>query len=92
MIEIVKKEDCCGCKGCSQICPKQCISMYEDVEGFLYPKVDKEACIDCHLCEKVCPVLHQGEPRKTQRVYAAKNMYDEIRVASSSGGVYTLLA
>ena len=92
MIEIVKKEDCCGCKGCSQICPKQCISMYEDVEGFLYPKVDKEACIDCHLCEKVCPVLHQGEPRKTQRVYAAKNMDDEIRVASSSGGVFTLLA
>ncbi|MEG2675370.1 MAG: F420H(2):quinone oxidoreductase, partial [Muribaculaceae bacterium] len=53
MIVITKKSDCCGCWACAQCCPKQCISMDEDSEGFLYPKVDASLCIDCKLCEKV---------------------------------------
>ena len=92
MIEIKDKKDCCGCSACVQKCPKQCISLKEDDEGFLYPVVDKEACIDCGLCEKVCPVLHQGEPHKPLKVYAAKNQDEEIRRQSSSGGIFTLLA
>lgn len=43
MIEIKEKAFCCGCNACVQRCPKQCISMYEDEEGFLYPQVDKLA-------------------------------------------------
>ena len=46
MIEIIDKHSCCGCSSCVQKCPKKCISMYEDDEGFLYPVVDKEKCID----------------------------------------------
>jgi len=92
MIEIKDKKDCCGCSACVQKCPKQCISLKEDNEGFLYPEVDKSICIDCGLCEKVCPVLHQCEPRKPLKVYAAKNLDEEIRRQSSSGGVFTLLA
>ena len=92
MIQIKDKKDCCGCSACVQKCPKQCISLKEDDEGFLYPVVDKEACIDCGLCEKVCPVLHQGEPHKPLKVYAAKNQDEEIRRQSSSGGIFTLLA
>ncbi len=92
MIEIKDKKGCCGCSACVQKCPKQCISLKEDNEGFLYPIVDKESCIDCGLCEKVCPVLHQGEPHKPLQVYAAKNEDEEIRRQSSSGGIFTLLA
>lgn len=92
MIEIVDKKDCCGCSACVQRCPKQCIKLKEDNEGFLYPEVNKSICIDCGLCEKVCPVLHQCEPRKSLKVYAAKNLDEEIRRQSSSGGVFTLLA
>lgn len=92
MIQIKDKKDCCGCSACVQKCPKQCISLKEDTEGFLYPVVDNEACIDCGLCEKVCPVLHQGEPHKPLKVYAAKNRDEEIRRQSSSGGIFTLLA
>lgn len=92
MIEIINKKDCCGCSACVQKCPKQCISLKEDEEGFLYPVVDKDICIDCGLCEKVCPVLHQGEERKPLKVYAAKNQNEEIRLQSSSGGVFTLFA
>lgn len=92
MIEIKDKSLCCGCHACLNACPKQCIAMHEDNEGFLYPFVDKEKCIDCGLCEKVCPVINQGEPRKPLKVYAAKNRDEAIRMQSSSGGIFTLIA
>lgn len=57
MIKIRRKEDCCGCHACAQVCPKQCIVMTYDEEGFLYPKVDESLCIDCGTCERACPWL-----------------------------------
>ena len=92
MINIQNKPDCCGCSACVQRCPKQCISLHEDEEGFLYPKVDIDTCIDCGLCEKVCPVIHQAEERIPLDVFAAKNPNEVIRMESSSGGVFTQLA
>lgn len=92
MIDIIRKEDCVGCNACVQRCPKTCISMEADEQGFLYPKVDLDRCIDCHLCEKVCPVINQSEPRKPLGTYAAKNKDTEIQRQSSSGGVFFALA
>ena len=92
MIQIIEKEKCCGCNACVQKCPKSCIAMQEDKEGFFYPLVDMEFCIDCGLCEKVCPVINQNESRKPFKAYAARNNNEEIRMQSSSGGVFTLLA
>lgn len=92
MIEITKKEECCGCSACVHICPKHSISFQEDKEGFLYPRVDLETCVDCGLCEKVCPIINQESERKPLGVYAAKNEDESIRLKSSSGGVFTLLA
>ena len=92
MISITQKQDCCGCNACAQICPKQCITMQEDNEGFLYPRVDSENCIDCHLCERICPVSNHGMERKPLKVYAAINRDEEIRKRSSSGGIFTALA
>lgn len=92
MITIYNKQDCCGCNACVQRCPKQCITMKPDNEGFLYPIVDTATCIDCGLCEKVCPVINQGEPKEPLKVYAAYNKDEEIRLQSSSGGIFTLLA
>jgi coenzyme F420-reducing hydrogenase beta subunit len=66
--------------------------MLSDEEGFLYPHVDVTICIECNLCEKVCPVINQNEPRKPFHVYAAKNADEEIRLKSSSGGLFTGLA
>lgn len=92
MITITDKSQCCGCSACAQRCPKQCISMQMDNEGFLYPQVDISKCVDCHLCEKVCPVINQYDTRTPLKVYAAKNSDDEVRRLSSSGGIFTLLA
>ena len=92
MIKIIDKEQCCGCSACLHICPKHSITFKEDKEGFLYPHVNTETCIDCGLCERVCPVLNQNEERIPEKVYAAKHEDDEIRMKSSSGGIFTLLA
>ena len=64
MIEIKRKEECCGCHGCINICPKQCISMEIDDEGFWYPNVDKSKCINCDLCIKVCQIYNDLPKKK----------------------------
>lgn len=92
MVDIERKEECCGCQACVESCPKKCISLEVDNEGFWYPLVNGDDCINCHLCEKVCPIINRQEERRPIDVYAAKNPNDEIREESSSGGVFTLLA
>lgn len=92
MIQLVDKSLCCGCTACASVCPKQCITMQEDEEGFLYPVVNASLCIDCNLCQKVCPELHHMNVRMPLHVYAAKHKDEQVRLASSSGGIFTLLA
>lgn len=92
MINLIDKSKCSGCHACANICPKYCIQMISDAEGFWYPKVDKDKCINCDLCEKVCPIIHAQKTENNPIAYAAYNKNQEIRLDSSSGGVFTLLA
>ena len=92
MIQITEKYNCSGCHACKSVCPKSCITMEEDGEGFKYPKANAELCINCGLCERVCPILHHQTNCNTPTAYAAINIDDEIRANSSSGGIYYLLA
>lgn len=92
MIKIQDKQDCCGCSACVQRCPKHCISMKEDEEGFLYPVVDESLCINCGLCEKTCPIINRPEKLPVMKVLAVKNRNEKERMASSSGGVFIALA
>lgn len=92
MITIEHKKDCCGCSACMETCPRHCITLQADREGFYYPAVDMEKCIDCNLCVNVCPVVHQKQPTRPDRIFAAINPDEETRLQSSSGGVFSLLA
>ncbi len=74
MIQIKDKSACCGCAACVQICPKQCISLKEDKEGFLYPTVNRNLCIECGKCETVCPKLHSFEAHEPLKVFAAQHV------------------
>lgn len=58
-----RKEECCGCSACVNICQKHAIHMEQDEKGYLYPAIAQELCVDCRLCEKVCP-LKEGEKEK----------------------------
>lgn len=92
MIQINNKKDCCGCAACVQRCPKQCITMQLDDEGFYYPQVDTATCIDCGFCEKVCPVINQDESRLPIQCIAARGKQESIVKNSSSAGIFYLLA
>lgn len=92
MIELSSKQNCTGCSACANICPRGCIKMTADEEGFLYPKVNEEMCMDCGLCENVCPMLHKPQQHELLAVYGAKNNDDAVRFTSSSGGMFTLFA
>ena len=56
MITIKEKAKCSGCYSCINICPKKCIEMREDEEGFEYPQIDESKCVRCCQCIRVCPI------------------------------------
>lgn len=93
MIEIKNKKNCCGCSACYSICPKNCIEMKADEEGFLYPNVNKDLCINCGLCEKVCPIINKAEEKVfEQEGYLVQNKDGKIRKESTSGGAFSAIA
>ena len=67
MIQIIDKTKCCGCTACESICPRKCITMQADKEGFVYPSVSLESCVNCNLCEKVCPVIHNTKRKEIKQ-------------------------
>lgn len=91
LYEIAGKRSCTGCGACVCVCPVSCIQMVENKEGFFYPVIDHTQCIGCKKCYKVCP----NEPEDDEDVVAVLAGYSynrDIRLTSSSGGVFTHLA
>ncbi|MDE7251836.1 MAG: Coenzyme F420 hydrogenase/dehydrogenase, beta subunit C-terminal domain [Acetatifactor sp.] len=98
-MKIDDKVNCCGCGACSLVCPKKCIQMKKDEEGFLYPEVDEQQCVNCGKCEAVCAIRDASATREDK-----EGIFDEpvaiggwhkdagIREKSSSGGAFTLFA
>ena len=83
---------CTGCYACMNICPKNCISMEDNGEGFLYPHIDMDKCIDCGRCESVCPVISEPELSRQTLAFAIKSRNDSERNKSTSGGIFSVLA
>lgn len=84
---------CTGCGACFNACSKQAISMKENEEGYLYPFIDESRCVNCGICNKVCPAINPPAfHAEATNVYAAWNKDTEIRLDSSSGGIFDPLA
>lgn len=96
MIKIQRKEDCCGCKACGDVCAHNSIKFKVDEEGNWYPVVNMDTCVDCGLCENVCPILHSdfsdlnNSTNPESYILQASNLND--RLESASGAAYTLIA
>lgn len=88
----ILKSECCGCSACALVCPKDAITMKEDFEGFLYPVVNHDKCIDCNLCVKACVKRENPQTVAYEESYphvkAVMNNMEEVRLNSSSGGIF----
>lgn len=82
----IVKEKCVGCRSCEQICPKKCIDIKPNYEGFLYPSIKDDECIHCGLCIKACPTKNEFQHRNEPiSVWGFKNKSEDI-MQSASGG------
>lgn len=84
---ICEKGKCNGCFACFNICPKKAISMVEDENGFIYPKIDESKCINCGLCRKVCPSLEDCSFKSSINCYACQQKDQDKLSKSTSGGL-----
>lgn len=91
-IDIKDKTQCYGCSACYAVCPVDAIEMKQDERGFFYPVVETTRCVKCDLCRDVCPFLNGNEHHHPLAIYAAKNRNNDIRISSSSGGVFSEIA
>lgn len=85
---------CTVCGACQNICPRNCISMKLDDEGFLKFHINEERCIQCNLCIGTCPANGYNDfvVKTKPTAFLCWNLNDNVRRQSSSGGIFTLLA
>lgn len=91
-IEIIKPEKCTGCFGCYNACPFNAIAMKINKDGFFMPFISK-SCNKCGNCQDFCPVISKNKndtEKKFQEptFYAGWSNNDDIRLKSSSGGIF----
>lgn len=82
---------CYGCFACANICPKNCIELKQDAEGFFMPEADNSECIECGLCDKVC-IIDRDKPdylpvHTHPACYYGYLKNDGLRKRSASGGI-----
>jgi len=88
---VVTLGKCTGCMTCYNCCPNKAISIGEKHDGFSYPQIQKNKCTDCGICIKKCPSVKKREQIHNSLCYAAQ-ANDDIRLHSSSGGIFSLIA
>ena len=88
--------NCSSCAACANVCAHGAISMQLDADGFYRPVVDAGKCVQCKACEMACPwtnaVLNPNEASDSPQTVAAYAKDKLIRMESSSGGIFTVLA
>ena len=91
-VKLASYELCTGCMACRCICPVDAIQPVKDEMGFYYPTIQESVCINCQSCVQVCPELNHVSRNQDKPLCYAAQAQDEIRLDSSSGGIFTLLA
>lgn len=87
---VTEERNCCGCKVCGDACEFGAITFEINQEGFWYPHIDEDKCVSCQKCRKVCPAVNIRKAQTESRpsVYAAWIKDKEMRLYSTSGGMY----
>ena len=89
-------QNCSSCAACTNVCARNAISMQLNAEGFYRPVIDAEKCVKCGACELACPwnrpVENPNVADVSPKTLAAYAKDKSIRLQSSSGGIFTVLA
>ena len=87
---------CSSCGACANTCARGAITMRLDKEGFYRPVIDESICSKCGACERTCPwvktVLNPNESTASPKTIAAYVKDEQVRLESSSGGIFSVLA
>lgn len=89
-------QNCSSCAACANVCARNAVSMQLDAEGFYRPVIDAEKCVQCGACERICPwnkpVDNPNVADVSPKTVAAYAKDESVRLLSSSGGIFTVLA
>lgn len=88
----VTNTTCTGCRACEQKCPRHCINMVPDHEGFLIAVVNHNLCINCHICENICPIVSGNSKPECDSAVAFHLDDKNVNSLSTSGGAFAALA
>ena len=82
---VCEKSKCCGCYACESICPRQAITVNDEIQ-YMVPIIDSSRCIHCGLCYKVCPNHQKNDFFRPVKWYQGWAKEQDVREKSSSGG------
>lgn len=85
-------KNCTGCGCCENICSHGAIKMSLNEEGFYYPAIDNSKCVACNICTMKCPANNEKTCNESVKLYAAYSEDDNIRLKSSSGGIFYFIS
>ncbi len=92
-MEICNKNECTGCLACVNCCGINAITIEQDNKGFYIPRIDEDKCVKCMKCVKICPANNTVKEKSfIPQVYAMWSKDNQLRMKSTSGGVFSGLA
>ena len=91
MIKICENDTCTGCMACLNVCRKGAISIETTLKS-VTAVVDEHKCINCGACARVCPNNQVVEKKAPIAWYQGWSTDQEIRKASSSGGLASAIS
>lgn len=86
MKTVCEHNKCVGCHACEDLCPRKAIRIVDSMDA-MNAEIDESVCVNCGICEKVCQVNHPVEKKTQIRWLQGWSTNEEIRAASSSGGL-----
>lgn len=86
MITVCEKDNCAGCKLCSDICPTGAITIDNNIKAY-NAVIDEAKCVGCGICHKACPQNNTLELSAPIEWHQGWSMNPKTRANSSSGGL-----
>jgi len=87
----IKLSQCTGCGLCEFVCPKKCISVAENSQGFFKVSINADQCVNCGICSTVCHNTKTIEPKEF-KLYGGRAKDIDTVENSRSGGLFYLLS